>query len=166
MKQSKTCPTPTQRLTLNIRLCVPSISDISHCCFFSFCSVHTRICRRNVKGLILCAVEMVDAERRNATATAAASTGSQSQAPTRLQSRAPASIDIKRGTDWNVAIPLLSPLVSPSGCGGSGKEDVLLMGENKGREMEAKGTTSTNWKHPAAPFCYGPVPRANPFVPV
>lgn len=101
---------------------------------------------------------MADAQRRSGAG------GSQSESPTRLQSRAPASIDIKQASNWNVAIPLLSPLVSPSSCGSSGKEDVLLMAENKARE-EAKGPTFTKWQHPAAPFYYGPVPRA-PFVPV
>lgn len=97
---------------------------------------------------------MGDAERK-----------SQCQAPTRLQSQAPASIEIKRAPNWNMAIPLLSPLVSPSSCGNPGQEEALLMAENKARE-EAKGLSFTKWQHPAAPFYYGPVPRATPFVPV
>uniref|UniRef100_M1B1M0 ATBET12 n=1 Tax=Solanum tuberosum TaxID=4113 RepID=M1B1M0_SOLTU len=34
------------------------------------------------------------------------------QRPSRLQWRAPASIQINCATDWNVGIPLLSPLIS------------------------------------------------------
>lgn len=100
---------------------------------------------------------MGDAERRGAG-------DSVSQEATRLQRRAPSSIQISRPASWNVAIPLLSPLVSP--C----LEQVdVLMGENKAREdarSRDKPATFTKWKHPAAPFCYGPVQRTTPFVPV
>nr|GMD69802.1 uncharacterized protein At4g14450, chloroplastic-like [Ipomoea batatas] len=81
----------------------------------------------------------------------------------RLQRKAPASIQINRSTDWNVAIPLLSPLItSPdssdltaaikSCSNSSGKKD-------ESREAEKPQTVVfKKWQHPAAPFSYDPAP--------
>ncbi|KAL2463668.1 Uncharacterized protein Fot_53324 [Forsythia ovata] len=85
--------------------------------------------------------------------------------PTRLQKRAPASIQINPVTDWNVPIPLLSPLVqSPtsnslpaeikSSCNSGNKEPVAA---------EKPVVVMKKWQHPAAPFCYEPAPFL-PFV--
>ncbi|KAI3459473.1 hypothetical protein Pfo_016136, partial [Paulownia fortunei] len=84
--------------------------------------------------------------------------------PSRLQRRAPASIQINPVTDWNVAIPLLSPLVqSPNNltaeiksCSNSDKESVAAAAEKPVVVMK-------KWQHPAAPFCYEPAPFL-PFV--
>ncbi|CAK9329170.1 unnamed protein product [Citrullus colocynthis] len=92
------------------------------------------------------------------------------QQPSRLQRRAPASLQINR-SDWKVAIPLLSPLVSPSS-----PKDI----ENwKPDSREASSTSSHHhhhkesepekppvfkkWQHPAAPFHYDSGPRAPRF---
>ncbi|PIN10507.1 hypothetical protein CDL12_10952 [Handroanthus impetiginosus] len=83
--------------------------------------------------------------------------------PSRLQRRAPASIQINPVTEWNVAIPLLSPLVqSPNNllpeiksCSNSDKESVAA--------AERPAVVMKKWQHPAAPFCYGPAPSL-PFV--
>lgn len=83
--------------------------------------------------------------------------------PSRLQMRAPASIQINPVTEWNVAIPLLSPLVqSPNNltaaiksCSNSDKESVAA--------AEKPVVVMKKWKHPAAPFCHEPAPLL-PFV--
>ncbi|CAI9118241.1 OLC1v1019778C1 [Oldenlandia corymbosa var. corymbosa] len=88
----------------------------------------------------------------------------------RLQGRAPASIQVNRVTDWNVAIPLLSPLVqSPT----SPRSHILTGAETSSSEKKEKlqsgtsGSTATTsfkkWQHPAAPFYYEPAPLV-PFV--
>ncbi|XP_057783274.1 uncharacterized protein At4g14450, chloroplastic-like [Salvia miltiorrhiza] len=81
----------------------------------------------------------------------------------RLQRRAPASIQINPVTEWNVAIPLLSPLVqSPNNltadikaCSSSGKESAAA--------EKPAAVVMKKWQHPAAPFCYEPTPFL-PFV--
>lgn len=83
--------------------------------------------------------------------------------PSRLQRRAPASIEINPVTDWNVAIPLLTPLVqSPNNltaeikaCSNIDKESTVA--------AEKPVLVMKKWQHPAAPFCYGPAPCL-PFV--
>uniref|UniRef100_A0A803Q755 Uncharacterized protein n=1 Tax=Cannabis sativa TaxID=3483 RepID=A0A803Q755_CANSA len=97
--------------------------------------------------------------------------------PSRLQRRAPASLQISPVSDWNVAIPLLSPLVSPS----SPKTLVDRTVENKSRDdhhhlhhhqrlrqssESEKPIVFKKWQHPAAPFCYDSTPLVRPFVPV
>ncbi|PIN03263.1 hypothetical protein CDL12_24214 [Handroanthus impetiginosus] len=87
--------------------------------------------------------------------------------PSRLQSKAPASIQISPVTEWNVAIPLLSPLVqSPTSdiptvdiksCSSSNKEPAAAGATEKPVVVLKK------WQHPAAPFCYEPAPF-RPFV--
>ncbi|KAK4427743.1 putative protein, chloroplastic [Sesamum alatum] len=82
---------------------------------------------------------------------------------TRLQRRAPASIQISPVTEWNVAIPLLSPLVqSPTSdhplaevksCGNSNKESAAV----------AERAVAVTKKWQTAPFYYEPPPFA-PFV--
>ncbi|PON32321.1 hypothetical protein PanWU01x14_362290 [Parasponia andersonii] len=89
--------------------------------------------------------------------------------PSRLQRRAPASLQISPVSDWNVAIPLLSPLASPS----SSPKALDRTAENKSREDQRrlvaepdKPIVFKKWQHPAAPFCYEPAPLVRPFVPV
>uniref|UniRef100_A0A5B7AXC0 Uncharacterized protein n=1 Tax=Davidia involucrata TaxID=16924 RepID=A0A5B7AXC0_DAVIN len=90
--------------------------------------------------------------------------------PSRLQRRAPASIQIIPVSDWKVAIPLLSPLVSPSSPKShdqmaemkSSKEESIKQhnhhhSSNQVTEPE-KTMVFKKWQHPAAPFCYEPAP--------
>ncbi|KAL1561814.1 hypothetical protein AAHA92_04471 [Salvia divinorum] len=76
----------------------------------------------------------------------------------RLQRRAPTSIQINPISEWNVAIPLLSPLVqSPNNltaeinaCSSTGKESAASAAEKPAAVVMKK------WQHPAAPFCLEP----------
>ncbi|XP_062108135.1 uncharacterized protein At4g14450, chloroplastic-like [Humulus lupulus] len=91
--------------------------------------------------------------------------------PSRLQRRAPASLQISPVSDWNVAIPLLSPLVSPSS-----PKALDRTVDNKSRDDHhqrlrqssepEKPIVFKKWQHPAAPFCYDSTPLVRPFVPV
>ncbi|XP_061371008.1 uncharacterized protein At4g14450, chloroplastic [Gastrolobium bilobum] len=83
--------------------------------------------------------------------------------PSRLQKRAPSSLQINRAVDWNVAIPLLSPLVSSPP-----PIDLKPPQETPQRHAEPEKVVVSfkNWQHPAAPFCYEPAPMVPPFVPV
>ncbi|KAM3708186.1 hypothetical protein ACJW31_02G078300 [Castanea mollissima] len=93
-------------------------------------------------------------------------TSSRSQ-PSRLQRRAPASLQIAApaSSTWNVAIPLLSPLAtSPTSPKLGADEPRQLQQQSSVAETDKVGCKK--WQHPAAPFGYGPAPRARPFVPV
>ncbi|KAG8373155.1 hypothetical protein BUALT_Bualt12G0141600 [Buddleja alternifolia] len=78
--------------------------------------------------------------------------------PSRLQRRAPPSIQISPVTEWKEAIPLLSPLVkSPTSnnltaeiqsCSDRDKESAAA--------AEKAVVVMKKWQHPAAPFCYEP----------
>ncbi|OIT30129.1 PREDICTED: uncharacterized protein At4g14450, chloroplastic-like [Nicotiana attenuata] len=90
--------------------------------------------------------------------------------PSRLQRRAPASIQINRSTDWNVAIPLLSPLISSPTSPDSSNLTVEINSVcNKKVEVKEKPAAAAaaavlvfkKWQHPATPFCY----EATPLVP-
>ncbi|KAK4357051.1 hypothetical protein RND71_022661 [Anisodus tanguticus] len=79
--------------------------------------------------------------------------------PSRLQRRAPASIQINRTSDWNVAIPLLSPLItSPvSPNDDENLKSVINHMANKKEEVkkeEKPVMVFKKWQHPAAPFCH------------
>lgn len=83
------------------------------------------------------------------------------QQPSRLQRRAPASLQINR-SDWKVAIPLLSPLVSPSSPKDiqnwkpdSREASSTSSHHHHHKESEPeKPQVSKKWQHPAAPFHY------------
>ncbi|MCD9642467.1 hypothetical protein HAX54_029303 [Datura stramonium] len=91
--------------------------------------------------------------------------------PSRLQRRAPASIKIDRVTDWNVAIPLLSPLItSPTSPESDNLKAAInafsssVHKEEVRKEHPDKPTmVFKKWQHPAAPFCYEPA-QLVPFV--
>lgn len=90
--------------------------------------------------------------------------------PSRLQRRAPSSLQVNRAVDWNVAIPLLSPLASSPP---PQSEDTRPLQEPSKRhqggttvEQEKVVVSFKNWQHPAAPFYYEPAPMVPPFVPV
>ncbi|KAM3356522.1 putative protein, chloroplastic-like [Capsicum galapagoense] len=95
--------------------------------------------------------------------------------PSRLQRRAPASIQINRSTDWNVAIPLLSPLItSPVDDEGNLKFAINRLANssninssnnsNKKEEVVKKEVVFKKWQHPAAPFCHEPAAAAPPLI--
>ncbi|KAH6768526.1 hypothetical protein C2S51_013862 [Perilla frutescens var. frutescens] len=82
----------------------------------------------------------------------------------RLQRRAPASIQINPVTEWNVAIPLLSPLVrSPDNLTAEIKSFSSRDKESVASAAEKPAVVIKKWQHPAAPFCYEPAPFL-PFV--
>lgn len=81
--------------------------------------------------------------------------------PSRLQRRAPSSLQINRSLKWNVAIPLLSPLASSPP-----PLEVKPPQDPPQHEPEKVSVSFKNWQHPAAPFCYEPAAVVPPFVPV
>ncbi|KAM3308891.1 putative protein, chloroplastic [Capsicum chacoense] len=89
--------------------------------------------------------------------------------PTRLQRRAPTSIKVDRVTDWDIAIPLLSPLItSPTDSESDNLKAAInafsgSVGEVRKEQPEKPGMVFKKWQHPAAPFCYEPAPMV-PFV--
>ncbi|KAI3756738.1 hypothetical protein L1987_56561 [Smallanthus sonchifolius] len=85
--------------------------------------------------------------------------------PSRLQRRAPASIQVTPVSNWNVAIPLLSPLAtSPDAkrnCIDINEEECrrVVNSDNKSvPESEKVPIVCKKWQHPAAPFFYEPAP--------
>ncbi|XP_019180522.1 PREDICTED: uncharacterized protein At4g14450, chloroplastic-like [Ipomoea nil] len=99
--------------------------------------------------------------------------------PSRLQRRAPSSIQINRAAaaaHWNVAIPLLSPLVSsPESSNNltaainlysnssSNKKDEIARKEPE-KAPAAATAVLKRWQHPAMPFCQEQAPPFVPFV--
>ncbi|KAJ4954471.1 hypothetical protein NE237_011254 [Protea cynaroides] len=99
--------------------------------------------------------------------------GNKKRTPTRLQRRAPASIEVNPPTtvasNWKVAIPLLSPLVLSPVSPNPKFEDRTA--DLKSRDApsrqdshlsESERPNFKSWQHPAAPFHYDP---ATPFMP-
>ncbi|GMN53470.1 hypothetical protein TIFTF001_022606 [Ficus carica] len=97
--------------------------------------------------------------------------------PSRLQRRAPASLQISPVSDWNVAIPLLSPLASPSSPPAAAAppkpkpkpKPLDRTADAKSRDADSDKppvVVFKKWQHPAAPFCCEPPPPVRPFVPV
>ncbi|CAN4120480.1 unnamed protein product [Withania somnifera] len=81
--------------------------------------------------------------------------------PSRLQLRAPASIQINRSTDWNIAIPLLSPLItSPVDDDAGNLKSAInrLSNTKEDVKKEIPVIVFKKWQHPAAPFCHEPAP--------
>ncbi|KAK7279209.1 hypothetical protein RJT34_24255 [Clitoria ternatea] len=81
--------------------------------------------------------------------------------PSRLQSRAPSSLQINRAVDWNVAIPLLSPLASSPPPPPPPKEEPPQ--QRRQNSEPEKAVVFKKWQHPAAPFCYEPASLVKPF---
>ncbi|KAF8388210.1 hypothetical protein HHK36_026876 [Tetracentron sinense] len=109
---------------------------------------------------------MADAQGRNS------GTGNNRRRQSRLQRRAPASIEVSPASsfvsDWKVAIPLLSPLVlSPSSPKSrdltaevkSGEEQHQSSGNEKPKPIFKK------WQHPAAPLYCEPAPMMPSLLP-
>ncbi|KAJ0803798.1 hypothetical protein Hdeb2414_s0018g00538041 [Helianthus debilis subsp. tardiflorus] len=75
--------------------------------------------------------------------------------PSRLQRRAPASIQVTPVSNWNVAIPLLSPLATSPDV----KRNCVVISDDKTvPEPEKAPVVCKQWQHPAAPFYYEPAP--------
>ncbi|KAK9724383.1 hypothetical protein RND81_05G068700 [Saponaria officinalis] len=75
----------------------------------------------------------------------------------RLQRRAPASIQVNRSTEWNVAIPLLSPLASspPSINRTAEIESRIDVPQSTSTRQETQNKSGSSFKKwQAAPFCY------------
>ncbi|PSS34898.1 hypothetical protein CEY00_Acc02106 [Actinidia chinensis var. chinensis] len=84
--------------------------------------------------------------------------------PSRLQRRAPASIQISPASDWKAVIPLLSPLIlSPPSLDLTVEIKSCTNIKHHQTEPE-KPIVLKTWKHPAAPFCYETSPPLVPFV--
>ncbi|XP_057471107.1 uncharacterized protein At4g14450, chloroplastic-like [Actinidia eriantha] len=82
----------------------------------------------------------------------------------RLQRRAPASIQISPVSDWKAAIPLLSPLItSPPSLDLTVEIKSCTNIKHHPTEPE-KPIVLKAWQHPAVPFCYEPPPPWVPFV--
>lgn len=90
----------------------------------------------------------------------------------RLQMQAPSSIQVcpaalRDASEWKVAIPLLSPLDSPSlPTLGDPTAETPPPPEGKRVEESEGGARRPAWQHPAAPFYYEPVPGNAPAFPV
>ncbi|KAG2722111.1 hypothetical protein I3760_02G115000 [Carya illinoinensis] len=86
----------------------------------------------------------------------------------RLQQRAPASLQIGApSSNWNLAIPLLSPLdSSPTSSKLVTDRTVDMNSREEARQQgaEPEKVVLKKWQHP--PFGYDPAPRVRPFVPV
>lgn len=81
---------------------------------------------------------------------------------TRLQSRAPSSLQINRAVEWNVAIPLLSPLASsppPPPLPVKREEPP----QQQRRQSDPEKIVFKKWQHPAAPFCCETASVIRPF---
>ncbi|KAG7996813.1 hypothetical protein I3843_01G180200 [Carya illinoinensis] len=109
---------------------------------------------------------MADSQRSKSSACVA-----NRRQPSRLQRRAPASLQISTpSSTWNVAIPLLSPLAaSPTSPKLVTDRTVDMRPREESRQLcsePEKLVSFKKWQHPAAPFCYEPAPRVRPFVPV
>ncbi|GLT78702.1 hypothetical protein SLA2020_502300 [Shorea laevis] len=98
---------------------------------------------------------------RNSSANA---TGRQ---PSRLQRRAPTSLQIRPpASSWNVAIPLLSPLASsPKASERFAEREEPRQDQRQNHTAEPEKLVFKTWQHPAAPFCSEPAPFHS-FVPV
>ncbi|KAF8394300.1 hypothetical protein HHK36_020507 [Tetracentron sinense] len=90
----------------------------------------------------------------------------QQQQLSRLQRRAPASLQVSPpssfSSDWKIVIPLLSPLAT------SPKLEVVKPQEKLQQEHQCLGTEKPvfkKWQHPAAPFCHEPAPFVPSFAP-
>ncbi|KAK4767614.1 hypothetical protein SAY86_015364 [Trapa natans] len=102
--------------------------------------------------------------------SSAVSSGLLRKQPSRLQGRAPASLQIASPVlHWNVKIPLLSPVASSSS---TPTEQIYHPAAAKPREImfmlpqpESKSTVFKTWHHPAAPFCSHPAPMVLSFLP-
>ncbi|KAL9240343.1 hypothetical protein vseg_014577 [Gypsophila vaccaria] len=89
-----------------------------------------------------------------------ADTANRRRQSSRLQRRAPASIQVNRSTEWNVAIPLLSPLASsPPSINRTADVDSRIdapqstLNRQDNSQMGGKsGPSFKKWQ--SAPFCY------------
>lgn len=87
--------------------------------------------------------------------------------PSRLQRCAPSSLSVSRSSEWNVAIPLLSPTMEelPPAVAAPPQDPPQ---QKRVPRSEQEFVIFKTWQHPAAPFCYDPPPSTvvTSFVPV
>ncbi|KEH41142.1 hypothetical protein MtrunA17_Chr1g0168041 [Medicago truncatula] len=83
--------------------------------------------------------------------------------PNRLQSRAPSSLQINRTVEWNVAIPLLSPVASSPPPPPQGKKEEMKPQQQRRQIGEQEKIVFKKWQHPAQPFCYEHASVVPPF---
>ncbi|KAF5752374.1 hypothetical protein HS088_TW01G00282 [Tripterygium wilfordii] len=84
----------------------------------------------------------------------------------RLQRRRPASLQVNRTPEWNVAIPLLSPLATSPTAVDLMADLTRQKEQQKPRTEPEKPVVIKKWQHPAAPFFYEPAQLRQAFVPV
>ncbi|KAK8511174.1 hypothetical protein V6N13_013593 [Hibiscus sabdariffa] len=97
----------------------------------------------------------------------ASSNGDDRRQPSRLQRRAPASLQISPVSSWNIAIPLLSPLASsPPSIDRREESPSSEQPPRQSQKTEPEKLVFKMWQHPAAPFCYEPAQLVPSFVPV
>ncbi|XP_058072529.1 uncharacterized protein At4g14450, chloroplastic-like [Magnolia sinica] len=98
-------------------------------------------------------------------ADTAKNSGESRRHQSRLQRRAPASIQVDPASNyasgWKIAIPLLSPVTVP--------EDQTVGVSREESQQDRQSSTVEkpkirSWQHPAAPFYYGPAPIVPAFV--
>lgn len=105
---------------------------------------------------------------RNPRNTASSSGAARQKPPSRLQRQAPASLQIGQAApQWNVAIPLLTPLAtSPTSPPRLSAGERPAVEQSRDEPPESKKLPAfKKWQHPAAPFCYEMGPRRPFFVP-
>ncbi|MCL7022757.1 hypothetical protein MKW94_003509 [Papaver nudicaule] len=91
------------------------------------------------------------------------------QSTSRLQRRAPASIQVNPASSfaqgWKVAIPLLSPLAmsptSPQFNGDRTADISSASASSSSVSAEKANLIKSNWQHPSAPFHYDPTNNIN-----
>ncbi|KAK8507254.1 hypothetical protein V6N13_070042 [Hibiscus sabdariffa] len=97
----------------------------------------------------------------------ASSNGDDRRQPSRLQRRAPASLQISPVSSWNIAIPLLSPLASsPPSIDRREESPSQEQPPRQSQKTEPEKLVFKMWQHPAAPFCHEPAQLLPSFVPV
>ncbi|GMJ01951.1 hypothetical protein like AT4G14450 [Hibiscus trionum] len=84
----------------------------------------------------------------------------------RLQRYAPTSILISQVSNWNVAIPLLSPVAPSPPSIDRRTTEKKEEPPRQSQITEPQKRVFKMWQHPAAPLCYEPAPLAPAFVPV
>ncbi|XVE81790.1 hypothetical protein DITRI_Ditri15bG0094200 [Diplodiscus trichospermus] len=97
--------------------------------------------------------------------------GDDRRQPSRLQRRAPASLQINPVSSWNVAIPLLSPVASSPPSIDRRTTEKREEPPRQEQQRPSQGTEPEKivfkmWQHPAAPFSYKPSSLVPSFVPV
>ncbi|KAL4311410.1 hypothetical protein GQ457_01G031920 [Hibiscus cannabinus] len=92
--------------------------------------------------------------------------GSDRRKLSRLQRYAPASILISPPSNWNIAIPLLSPIATSPPSIDRRTTEKKEEPPRQSQITEPQKRVFKMWQHPAAPLCYEQAPLAPAFVPI